>query len=360
MNDSLQSWVSRQWLSLNLFSLLLLPLSLIFCALVVLRRSLYQLHIAKSYQADVPIVIIGNISVGGTGKTPLLLHLVKELQKRQLKVAVISRGYKSESLQVKAGKSLIINDSMSAHEVGDEPYLISRHANVPVVIGRKKSKSVELLLKNFDCDVILSDDGLQHYALARDIEICVFDATKQFGNKLCLPAGPLRERPSRLKSVDFVIAHQTSSSSFENTNNFNIPGQQTIWPMSLSMDKAYPLSQFAKKEEYKELKEFKGTLVHAIAGIGQPQRFFNQLVKLGIDVIPHPFNDHFSYTIESLNFQENLPILMTEKDAVKCLNLFKQKINDNLFNRCWVVPVDVELSSDLISQLTGKIMELKS
>jgi len=355
MNSRFQLWVTNQWQGLNLFSVLLAPISFIFCLLVSFRRFLYQHNFLKQYKTKTPIIVIGNISVGGTGKTPLLLYLVQQLKEKNFKVGIISRGYKAQSKAVQAGQSLVIDDSMSAMEVGDEPYLIYHRGCVPVVIGRTKSESVDLLLKHFQCDVILSDDGLQHYALARDVEICVFDIKQQFGNQLCLPAGPLRERVSRLKTVDYVIANQASVHVEQKQFYKHLDTKHDIFPMSLSIGTAYPLSTFAKNAEMLNLNKFSGQKVHAIAGIGQPKRFFSQLSNIGLDVIEHPFSDHYSYNIGDLDFNDHLPVFMTEKDAVKCINLFNESQDNQLLERLWVVPLEVTLSDTLISFLTQKL-----
>ena len=304
------------WSSLNFVSLMLLPLSWLFCFVSILRAGLYRLRLLKSFKAPVPVIVVGNVTVGGTGKTPLIIELVKQFQAMGKKPGVISRGYGGAS----SAWPQLVDDKAIAEQVGDEPKLIHSRCACPVVVGPNRQQDIELLLKNYACDVILSDDGLQHYALQRNLEIVVVDDQRKFGNGFCLPSGPLRERVSRLKKVDMVLLNG---------------GDDTQVSFQLQPQFCLPINKI--DVDNKSLTEFEGKIVHAIAGIGNPPRFFNMLHRLGIQVIEHEFSDHATYTQSDVVFDDDLPVLMTEKDAVKCSNF---ELNNH-----WSVPVDLQLSA---------------
>lgn len=303
------------WYSINFVSLLLLPLSGLFCSVSFIRSKLYDFGILKSYRAPLPVVVIGNITVGGTGKTPLIIELVKQLQAGGRKPGVISRGYGGNA----TSWPQIVNTDTNAAKVGDEPQFIYQRTRCPLVVGPDRKQDIELLIKQFDCDIVLSDDGLQHYALQRDIEVVVVDASRQFGNGFCIPSGPLRETVSRLQKVDMVLLNGGG----ELQNSFSIQTSQCSFVGQGSIEKV-------------NISDFSGKIVHAVAGIGNPQRFFSMLENLGIEVIPHAYADHYNYKESDFIFMDNLPVLMTEKDAIKC-NEFK-------LNNHWSVPIDIVLS----------------
>lgn len=303
------------WDSLNFISLILLPLSWLFCFISKLRVALYHLGLFKSFKSPVPVIVVGNITVGGTGKTPLIIELVKQLQAMGKKPGVISRGYGGAS----STWPQVVDERADAVQVGDEPRLIHLRTACPVVVGPNRQQDIELLLKKYNCDVILSDDGLQHYALQRDLEIVVVDAQRKFGNGFYLPAGPLRESVSRLQKVDMVLLNGGDDKQI----SFKLQPQFCI-----------PINK--KSVDNKLLTEFKGKTVHAIAGIGHPPRFFNMLHSLGIRVIEHEFSDHASYKQSDVVFEDKLPVLMTEKDAVKCEGF---ELTDH-----WSVPVSIQFS----------------
>ncbi|VAW62242.1 Tetraacyldisaccharide 4'-kinase [hydrothermal vent metagenome] len=309
------------WRDINAISLLLLPVSALFCLLSKLRLQLYKQNILKSYKAPVPVLVVGNISVGGTGKTPLIIELVKQLQSQGRTPGVISRGY--------GGRSRVwprvVNANSTADQVGDEPELIYQHTQCPLVVGPHREQSIKLLLEQFNCDVLLSDDGMQHYAMQRDIEIAVVDAQRQFGNGFCLPAGPLRETTSRLNQVDLVLYNGGDS-------------QQN----SFSMRATHCLA-VGRESDRVDLVRFSGQKLHAIAGIGNPQRFFDMLKRFGIDVIEHPFPDHHQFSEANLLFNDAMPVLMTEKDAVKCRHF---KLSDH-----WAVSITIDFSDDAQTKL---------
>lgn len=295
---------------------LLLPFSFLFGLISTLRKVLYQKGILYSYRSPIPVVIVGNLSVGGNGKTPVVVWLVQQLQQQGLKVGVISRGYGSQSKTF----PLLITEQSDPILSGDEPLLIAKRTKAPVCISPNRQQAIELLLQTHQCDLIVSDDGLQHYKLQRDLEIVVIDGERQFGNGFLLPAGPLRELPSRLKQVNLIISNG-------NANAY------TDVVMQLKPEYAINL----KTGERRLLTDFEQ--VNALAGIGNPQRFFTMLQNRGIRLLQcRSFQDHQVFTAQSLNkFVSNQPLFMTEKDAVKCM-AFAQ---DNW----WYVPVEAEISS---------------
>jgi len=307
--------LDHYWNGVNFVSILLLPLSIVFFCLSQIRKQLYKLKLLSSYKAPLPVIVVGNITVGGTGKTPFIIELIKQLQLQGKKPGVISRGYGGQSQYW----PLVVNDQTDAVMVGDEPQLIFQHTKCPIVVGPNRKNDIELLLEKFKCDVILSDDGLQHYALQRDIEICIVDAIKLYGNGWFLPAGPMRESLARLKQVDMVL--------------FN-GGDDTVLSFKMTPTMCVPVAQNELRSI--ELKKFSGKTVHAVAGIGHPQRFFSMLEQYNIKVIPHAYTDHHHYRLSDLIFDDDFSVLMTEKDAVKCGAL--------TLNNHWSVPVAIALS----------------
>jgi len=318
--------LDHYWDSIYFISILLLPLSVLFYLISRVRQFLYVTKIIKSFKASVPVVVVGNISVGGTGKTPLIIELVKQLQSKGKKPAVISRGYGGRA----SSWPQVVGDNTSAKQVGDEPQLIFQQTRCPVVVGPNRKDDIEYLLKSFECDVILSDDGMQHYALQRDIEICVIDAEKKFGNGLFIPAGPMRESQSRLKSVDLVLYNGGNN----NCRSFNMKPLQCVPVVNETLDDNLRNKALPKVD----LEFFSDKTVHAVVAIGNPQRFFNMLKDYNITIIPHVFNDHHAYQSSDLVFDDDLHVLMTEKDAVKCVGM-------NLPNH-WSVPVEILLNEN--------------
>ncbi len=313
--------IDHYWSSINPVSILLLPVTAIFCSLSYLRRSLYYLNIFKRYRSPVPVIVVGNISVGGTGKTPLIIELVRQLQHKGYTPAVISRGYGGESEEW----PLRVGPATSAGLCGDEPALIFMKTGCPVVVGPDRRQDIECLLKDTQCDIILSDDGMQHYALQRNGEIAVVDAQRMFGNRLCLPSGPLREPVSRLKQVDLVLYN-----GLDNDCGFVMQAQAL-----------QPVSDLHASQT--ELSKFKGQTVHAIAGIGNPNRFFGMLEASGLNVIPHAYADHHKYSEKDVLFDDDLAVLMTDKDAVKC--------REFSLHNTWSVGVDVQLTEQAQVQI---------
>lgn len=309
---------SPLWYRTTALTLLLLPLSWLFRGAAALRRLAYRRGWRKTYRMPAPVIIVGNITVGGTGKTPLVIWLIEFLQRQGCRPGVISRGYGGKA---KAWPGEVTPDS-DPYEVGDEPVLIARHARCPVVVGPNRVLAAQTLLANYDCDVIVSDDGLQHYALERDVEIAVIDGERRHGNRQCLPAGPLREPIQRLREVDIVVA-----------NGGGRPGE---YVMNLAGERARNL---ADESRWLPLSEFRGEPVHAVAGIGHPERFFNALRKQGLSITAHRFPDHHRYRARDLNFGDASPVLMTEKDAVKCRAIAA--------SHHWYVPVEAKIAEAL-------------
>lgn len=309
----LRRFLLAAWQRINLTVILLLPFSLLFCALASLRRYAYQHGWWRVFKSDVPVIVVGNISLGGTGKTPLVIYLAQELTRQGYRVGIVSRGYGASHPDLRQGKVVALLPSMLTRiddseliGYGDEPLMIARETQCPVVLARQRVQAVAYANTHYHCDIIISDDGMQHYAMQRMIEICVVDAQKQFGNGLCLPAGPLRERPARLNQVDFVIYQQLSLQ-----NRYALE-------MVLQIDKIIALDESVQYTTDTFVEKLGGKSIHALAGIGNPQRFFIHLRELGLQLIPHEFADHYPYQLQDLQFGDDLPVLMTAKDAVKC------------------------------------------
>ena len=320
-----QSDVDRIWYDGEPAPIWMKALVPIYRALTSTIRYSWTTGLRKPVSLPIPVVVIGNITAGGTGKTPLVLALIDALSARGWRPGVVSRGYGGS-----ATSPMLLDDDPDPAVVGDEPCLIRLRSGVPVSIGRVRSDAARLLLDE-DVDVILADDGLQNPSLARDVEICVIDGQRRFGNGLLLPAGPLRESTDRLNGVDFVVCNGGKAK----TGEIKMDLQGSTARKVNSRDFTRPLAEFA------------GHKVHAVAGIGNPQRFFESLSQQGIDVIEHAFPDHHALTASDLEFKDDLPVLMTEKDAVKCRHFAK----DNH----WQVPVDAELPSSFVDAVDSKL-----
>ncbi len=317
------SLLNEVWYKDHFVGTLLMPFSFIFMDVVKLRRWMYKKGFKPVAKLPVPVIIVGNITLGGTGKTPLVIYLVQQLKQAGFKPGVVSRGYGGQADTWPQA----VTASSDAQQIGDEPLLIARHADCPVAVGPHRADAARLLLDNTDCDVIISDDGLQHYALHRDIEIVVIDGIRRFGNNFCLPSGPLREPQERVREVDFVVCNG---------------GEPEENELSMQLEGKYALN--LKTQERKPLFEFKGMTCHVLAGIGHPQRFFDLLNQAGLESCQmHPFPDHYAYTEKDLQFKGAQAVLMTEKDAVKCQAFATEQY--------WSVPVEAKLDNQLIEQL---------
>ncbi|HEY5970741.1 MAG TPA: tetraacyldisaccharide 4'-kinase [Pseudoxanthomonas sp.] len=271
-------------------------LAALYGAVVALRRKLFRMGLLRSHRIAVPVVMVGNVSVGGTGKTPLTIALVERLRAEGWNPGVASRGYGRRD----EGKAMWVDSRTAPADGGDEPVLIARRTGVRVRADRDRAAAARELVAA-GCDVIVCDDGLQHYRLQRDLEIEVVDGQRRYGNGRLLPAGPLREPVERGAECDFRVVNGGDASFGE-------------WAMQLRTGNATPLQGGRDRS----LASFGGHRVHAVAGIGNPRRFFEMLRSQGIGVVPHAFDDHHRYVAGDLSFGSELPVLMTEKDAVKC------------------------------------------
>ncbi len=327
--------IERIWYSDNLFSRALQPLASLVGALARRRRAHYLAAVAEGrlWRPPVPVIVVGNINVGGTGKTPVVIALVEYLGALGYRPGVVARGYGGRPDHL----PLEVNGETPAQRCGDEPLLIHLRTACPVVIDPDRPRAVKHLLDHSDCDVIISDDGLQHYPLYRDIELVVVDGERGLGNGLCLPAGPLRESPSRLAEVDAVLVNGAGQS---------LPG-------AASHDFYLKPRAFVqlRSGERCGLEAFPGVgPVHALAGIGNPARFFGSLRDMGFELLTHEFTDHFSYTKQDIEFNDNKYIIMTEKDAVKCRDFATEKH--------WYLAVDAELPEAFLLWLEQKLRSL--
>ncbi len=316
----------EHWSRLSAVALLLYPLSLLFGLLSAIRRLGFRLKMLHSGKVKLPVIIIGNITVGGTGKTPFTLALVEQLLARGYHPAIITRGYGGNMQGVQQ-----IMPDCDSQLCGDEPALMARRQLCPVVVGRDRLAAAQYVVAQLpECDLILSDDGLQHYRLQRDVELVLIDGERRLGNGLLLPAGPLREPASRLNHVDAVIINGGQVQ----------PGQ---FGMQLHGEWFYQLQQPQRRVQ---AEFFLGKRVHAVAGIGNPARFFRHLQQLGIDVESHPFADHHAFQAGDLQFDLCDAVLMTEKDAVKCASFADEN--------CWVLRVDASIPSALLELILKK------
>ena len=331
--------IEKLWYGKNKSFWLLLPFSFLYGLISCVRRQLYKLGIFKSWQSPVPIIVIGNLSAGGNGKTPLAISLIEALKAKGLKVGLVSRGYGGKSNHY----PLILDENTSTKQAGDEPVLIYHRTHVPVAVAPKRVDAVKALLDSHQLDVILTDDGLQHYALARDIEIVVVDGKRLFGNGWWIPAGPMRERRSRLKSVDLIIINGDSSKDFINQYS------DRTFTMQLIPDHVVNLST-NKQCELSALHH-----IYAIAGISNPKRFFDMLTQMGADLVyTESFADHQNFTLPLLEkvVGTNQTLLMTEKDAVKCRQF--------ALPNWWYLPIDALIPDQVIEKIYSLFEEKKS
>lgn len=313
-------WYTRRpWL------ILLTPVSFIYCLGMRLRWLCYRAGLLSCERLPVPVVVVGNLTVGGTGKTPLVGWLARHLQQAGYRPGIVARGYRGKARhwpqQVRADSDPVM--------VGDEAVMLAGMSNCPMAVGPQRVQAAQALLEHSGCDVIISDDGLQHYALQRDIEIAVIDGVRRLGNGFCLPAGPLREPASRLRRVDLLVV--------------NGLGNHGEYPMRMRTPHALRLNN---ENDVRELADFRGQQVHAVAGIGNPERFFGALRQAGMHVAEHVFPNHHGYTSRDVDFDDDLPVLMTAKDAVKCRGFRLQN--------AWYVPVTIDMGADF----SARVLEL--
>lgn len=291
-----EQFIERAWYQKTFLSYCLFPFSLSYRFIIFIRHFLYQHKIFSVTRVNAPVIVVGNITVGGTGKTPLVIALVNFLKTTGFRPGVVTRGYRKKSKT-----ACIVKHDSDPIFVGDEAVLIAKNTNVPVISGANRSDNAKLLIKNFQCNVVISDDGLQHYALARDIEIVVIDSSRRYGNGFCLPAGPLREPVSRLTSVNMVVA-----------NGATQPGE---FSMQFILDDVVSVLDENKKISFAELMHKK---IIVVAGIGNPERFFRTLQLKNLCFERKIFPDHYPFQKKDFDVVTADIILMTEKDAVKC------------------------------------------
>ena len=313
----------RFWYAPDLPGALLAPLGWVVALFTVLRRAAYRAGLRRSWQVGCPVVVVGNLAVGGTGKTPLVIAVAKLLSRHGLRVGIVCRGYRGSAHRWPRQ----VRPDSDPERVGDEAVLLARRAGVPVAAGPNRIAAARILVRRSKCDVILSDDGLQHLRLARDVEIVVVDGVRRHGNGRCMPAGPLREPLGRLASVDLVVVNGGEE-------------RQGELAMQLVAGDAESLNDAGTT---RPLDSFRDSPVHAVCAIGHAERFFRTLEDHGLTIVRHPFPDHHPFSGEEIRFAGGAPVLMTEKDAVKC-----ERFADD---RHWCVPVDATLSSELEARL---------
>jgi subfamily B ATP-binding cassette protein MsbA len=320
-----QGYLIDAWYNKSFWLYILAPFTFLFSSLVKARRNSYVKNPKKVWSSPKPIIVVGNISMGGTGKTPLVKFIASELVKRGFKPGLVSRGYGG-----KYSGTLEVTPDATYKQTGDEAQILAK-LNVPFFIDKNRSRAAKKLQENHDVDVIISDDGLQHYAMGRDIEIAVIDGARRLGNGLAFPAGPLREPKSRLSEVDFIV-----------NNGGPTEGDEIL--MTLSPAKFIHLNS---GKEYSVDKWPMHNQVHAIAGVGNPNRFFDLLLRLGFEFDKNPFPDHHKYNKRDLYYLDHLPILMTEKDAAKCKHFKNSKI--------WYLSIESKIESQFIDRLEEKL-----
>jgi tetraacyldisaccharide 4'-kinase len=330
------AWYAR---GLTPLTAALTPLAALFILAAAARRALYRLGLLRVERLPVPVVVVGNITAGGSGKTPLVAALADGLAARGWRPGIVSRGYGRAAA---AGGALLVTPDSDPLEAGDEPVMLARRGHAIAVAADRPAAARALLAAHPACNVILADDGLQHYRLGRDVEVAVVDAARGVGNGWRLPAGPLREAPTRLAEVDVVVELVADAGV-----------TRAAWPGAWRMTLAG--SEFRRVDApvlTADADAFGGAGVHAVAGIGNPARFFAQLDALGIPAVPHPFPDHHHFVAADLAFAGANAILMTEKDAVKCRAFADE--------RCWYLPVRAHIDPALVARIEEKIRGSKA
>ena len=326
----MSEWLQKEWQRNSPWQIVLRPVSWVFRLLVALRRLAYGIGIFKRVKVRVPVIVVGNISVGGTGKTPLVIALVEFLRSKGFKPGVVSRGYmpKTAHRARAPGIMRVYPDVDPANVVPDEPAMMAIRLHCPLFAGEDRPAAAKALLGlHGEVDVLICDDGLQHYALQRDIEIAVVDAARSFGNRALLPAGPLRESVARLSAVDAVVVNNGNTEDFQ----FGPPA----FAMRLGNERFIRLRGEETVAAAEFVERMRGRNIHVAAGIGHPARFFEHLGRLGLSASLHAFPDHHAFTSGDLAFADAEVILMTEKDAVKCKAFADQ--------RMWFMRIDALL-----------------
>ena len=323
------SWLERHWYRNSVVSYLLTPLAALYCALAALRSLSYRMQWRRSVRIGAPVVIVGNVTVGGTGKTPLVIWIARHLA-IHYRPGIVTRGYRGRA---PTWPQRVTADS-NPIDVGDEPVVLARRAGCPVIADPDRVRAARLLVSEYGCNVIISDDGLQHLRLARDIEIVVIDGARRFGNGRCLPAGPLREPARRAQRADRVLVHGDPRAN--------------EWGMQLAPVEFRSLMN----DDTATAEMLRQTAVHAVAGIGFPERFFRTLEQLGMRLIRHPYPDHYTFQASDVRFDDSLPVIMTEKDAVKC----RACVDDR--KKYWYLAVEAEPDPRFGPWLTNRLAEI--
>ena len=322
------SYVVDSWYKKSMWLYLLYPFALLFTYFTNRKRRKYIKNKVKSYKPDIPVIVVGNLTIGGTGKTPLVKYITSQLINKGYKPGIVSRGYGGNFKE-----TLQVSEDTPVKETGDEAQILAK-LNVPFYIDKNRVRAVKNLIDNHDCDVIISDDGLQHYRMGRDIEINVIDGKRRLGNNLTFPAGPLRESKARLKTVDFIVNNGGPTEDGEYL--MNITPSKFV---HLKSGKSYSVKDWPMHNQ-----------VHAVAGLGNPGRFFDLLDKLGFDIIRHPYPDHHKFLSSDIFYLDHLPIVMTEKDASKCKDF------DN--NKIWYLTIDADVNNKFIDDLDEKLKSI--
>ena len=326
-------FLENSWYRKSNWLFLLWPISLITRFMSSRKRKRYLMGTLKTWKPDVPIIVVGNIVIGGTGKTPLVIWLAKSLLKLGYKPGIVSRGYGGRAKQY----PLLVNSTTPVTDSGDEPYIIATNTNCPVVVSPNRVQAAKKLVTDTDCDVIISDDGMQHYQLDRDIEIAVFDGLRGAGNKLCLPAGPLRESLNRVEDVDFIVSSSKPLDDLSIKEDYVMEYRPIKW-IRISDDESFEPENWPLTRA-----------VHAVAGIGNPSKFYNLLRSLGLQPIEHSFPDHYQFNKADLTFNDQLPIVMTEKDSVRCKAIDVKNI--------WYLKVEADIPDEFAEKIAIKIKE---
>jgi tetraacyldisaccharide 4'-kinase len=335
----IQNFMQRIWYEDSFVYWIFLPLSWLFAGLVSVRRIMFERGMLRSFPLKVPVVVVGNITVGGTGKTPVVIWLAQQLKQRGIQPGIVSRGYGGSV----GHKPMRVTSDSDPDIVGDEAVLLAQRSACPVIVHPNRIRAAQEL-SVLGIDVIIADDGLQHYRLARQFEIAVIDGMRGFGNGKLFPAGPLREPVSRLESVDYILVNKSIMCSGRVISD--LPTELLVTDFCL---KGTIVSSLNECEEI-PLTKFAGREVHAVAALGNPSRFFRFLESHGLQVIEHTFPDHSRLTEKDLRYDDELDVLMTEKDAVKCSGLSVE--------RCWYVPVEVEVDhpQNLLNKLQSRLL----
>ncbi len=333
MRQALYRWLHDTWYGQGRGAWLLLPFSGLYWLVVSLRRSLYAAGILRQERVPVPVIVVGNLTAGGTGKTPVCIWLAQALAARGFAPGIVSRGYGGS----KSASPMRVDARSDPAVVGDEPVVLARRTGRPVCVDRNRVRAARMLVED-RVDVIIADDGLQHLRLARDYEICVLDGRRGLGNRFLLPAGPLREPSARLAEVDQVLINGPAQCRTEFAAEQNAIGFELVSRVAhrLNGSLTRPLSGFA------------GTTVHAVAAIGNPARFFHQLRAADIQVLEHAYPDHARLGVDDLSFADEFAILMTEKDAVK--------LGTQVADRYWYVPADLVLDPALATPWLAQVV----